>query len=366
MAILDLRRAYLQIRVEKLLWPFQTVEIKGTRYCLTRLGFGLNVAPSIMTTIMSAIRQQDATAIIHQLESVFLECGPSTEILTDNGTAFTSEQFRKFADSWGACLRFRCAYVPSGNGIIERNYRTVKTIAARKDCTVSEAVYWYNITPKDDVSPSTAPADALHRYHVRVKGIETNPLLEREVSGERIKEGDVVWVKKKTCSKCTTRYGTGHVTEVISPQSVRIDGVPHHIKDLQPAMRLQPPVSDESESESETNEPSLWFTPAPSGSDSDISSLPGNAVFLDSQTTDESTSEDETHVVPPQRSTRRRQSPPPCPLCDHEIRGECDGNHENGEGSLPFRRPRVCVIQTGKETKKFKMAPVTFYHHLIS
>ena len=58
-AILDLRRAYLQISMEKSLWPFQTVEIKGTHYCLTRLGFSLNVAPSIMTAIMSAIRQQD-------------------------------------------------------------------------------------------------------------------------------------------------------------------------------------------------------------------------------------------------------------------------------------------------------------------
>ena len=120
------------------------------------------------------------------------------EILADNGTAFTSEQFRKFADSWGVRLRFRCAYVASGNGIIERNHRSVKTISTRKDCTVSEAVYWYNVTPKDDVSPSTVPADALHRYHFRMKGIETNPLPEREVSGERIKEGDVVWVKKKT------------------------------------------------------------------------------------------------------------------------------------------------------------------------
>ena len=54
-AILDLRRTYLQIRVEKSLWPFQTVEIKGTRNCLTRLGFSLHVAPSIMTAIMSAI-----------------------------------------------------------------------------------------------------------------------------------------------------------------------------------------------------------------------------------------------------------------------------------------------------------------------
>ena len=35
-------------------------------------------------------------------------------------------------------------------------------------------------------------------------------------------------------------------------------------------------------------------------------------------------------------------------------------------GGLPFKRPRVCVIQTGQERKKFKMAPVTFYNHLIS
>ena len=136
---------------------------------------------------------------------------------------FTSEQFRKFADSWSVRLRFWCTYVPSGNRIIEWNHRTVKTIAARKDCTVSEAVYWYNITSKDDISPSTTPAEALHRYHVRLGCIETNPLLEREVTGERIKEGDVVWVKKP-CSKCMTRYGTGHITEcglMVRPVTLR-------------------------------------------------------------------------------------------------------------------------------------------------
>ena len=37
------------------------------------------------------LRRPDATAVIRQLESVFLERGPLTEILTDNGTAFTSE-----------------------------------------------------------------------------------------------------------------------------------------------------------------------------------------------------------------------------------------------------------------------------------
>uniref|UniRef100_A0A5S6QJ31 Uncharacterized protein n=1 Tax=Trichuris muris TaxID=70415 RepID=A0A5S6QJ31_TRIMR len=53
--ILDLRKAYLQIRVEESLWPYQTVMIHGRRYCLTRLGFGLNVAPSIMKAVVDKV-----------------------------------------------------------------------------------------------------------------------------------------------------------------------------------------------------------------------------------------------------------------------------------------------------------------------
>ena len=51
MALLDLQRAYLQIRVNESPWVYQMVLIKGERYCLTRLGFRLNVAPMIMKAI---------------------------------------------------------------------------------------------------------------------------------------------------------------------------------------------------------------------------------------------------------------------------------------------------------------------------
>ena len=44
-----------QIRVHKTLWPYQTVKIDGKRYCLTRLGFSLNVALLIMKDIVSAV-----------------------------------------------------------------------------------------------------------------------------------------------------------------------------------------------------------------------------------------------------------------------------------------------------------------------
>ena len=58
-SMLDLRKAYLQVRIHQSLWSYQTVLFKGRRYCLTHMGFGLNVAPSIMQTIVDAILIKD-------------------------------------------------------------------------------------------------------------------------------------------------------------------------------------------------------------------------------------------------------------------------------------------------------------------
>jgi hypothetical protein len=59
--LLDLRKAYLQINVDYDLWKYQVVRFKGQTYCLTRLGFGLNVAPKIMTAIVNRVLSTDQT-----------------------------------------------------------------------------------------------------------------------------------------------------------------------------------------------------------------------------------------------------------------------------------------------------------------
>jgi len=51
-SILDLKRAYLQIKIEPALWCWQGVIWKGKDYLLTRLGFGIASAPKIMTKIV--------------------------------------------------------------------------------------------------------------------------------------------------------------------------------------------------------------------------------------------------------------------------------------------------------------------------
>ena len=53
--ILDLKSAYLQLKIKRDLWKYQLVEYKGNTYCLTRLGFGLNCTPRIMSKILKSV-----------------------------------------------------------------------------------------------------------------------------------------------------------------------------------------------------------------------------------------------------------------------------------------------------------------------
>jgi len=57
--LLNLKKAYLQIHVSRSLQKFQTVKYKGKLYVMTRMGFGLSVAPKIISRIISTVLAQD-------------------------------------------------------------------------------------------------------------------------------------------------------------------------------------------------------------------------------------------------------------------------------------------------------------------
>ena len=58
-SLVDLKAAYLQIRVHQSLWPYQTVVVGGRRFCLTRLGLGLNVGPAVMKAVLCKVLSLD-------------------------------------------------------------------------------------------------------------------------------------------------------------------------------------------------------------------------------------------------------------------------------------------------------------------
>ena len=186
--------------------------------------------------------RQDSSSVICELESIFYERGPPEEILTDNDTAFCSMEFRRFVDEWGIRLRHRCAYVPSGNSIAERCHRSVKRIAAKKACTIAEAVYRYNATPKDAVTAASATANAIHRYRVHIKGIDMR-LPDRQRTRGPYELGDTVWVKPPN-SRCTTHFRRGQITGIISEQAVLVNGTPRHVRDWQVVAVVNHPTTN--------------------------------------------------------------------------------------------------------------------------
>ena len=63
------------------------------------------------------------------------------------------------------------------------------------------------------------------------------------------KLGDQVWVKAPR-GRCTTKYKVGRVTGITNAQNITVDGMPRHVKDLQPTVGPgQPTVCSDMSSE---------------------------------------------------------------------------------------------------------------------
>lgn len=267
------------------------------------------------------LRRMDAACVVERLADIFYERGSPVELLADNDTAFRSRIFAAFASRWGIRLRFRAVYRPSGNSIVERNHRAVKVIAARKQCSIAEAVHLYNATPKDASSRTSAPASGVYRYPVRdcvrhPAGNATQEIppdlapVRQEENADAIARycvGDNVWMRKPG-TRCTEKSKPGVVTRVVSPQVVEVGGTPWHVRDLRHRQVVEETDGPE-ERPSETTEmdvplyiaaPAPWatmqVTPAPRSqgaadvttpyfsTDNDLSST-SNDSFVSSEVT---------------------------------------------------------------------------------
>ncbi|KAK4322347.1 hypothetical protein Pmani_006904 [Petrolisthes manimaculis] len=224
------------LEVEKV---WQRVGMDITHYGGTSYLTLIDCGPS-RYAIWRPLRLQTSASVVQQLEAIFFERGAPEELLTDNDTAFRSRMFSEFARQWGMHIHFRCAHVPSGNGIAERCHRTIKVIASRKRCSIAEAVYLYNLMPKDDCTASTAPANMLYRYNARIKEENGGDVNVGDINNT-YQAGEKVWVRPPNV-RCDRQYGRGVVTRVMSDHVVEINGVPRHVRDVRhrsPSMESQ-------------------------------------------------------------------------------------------------------------------------------
>ena len=181
--------------------------------------------------IWRELPNETAEVVVKVLDTVFFEHGPVDELLMDNSTAFRSQKLRDLLDKWGVRRCFRAAYRPSGNGIVERHHRTIKAMAERGGISPIEAVFWYNVTPRQGQSVESVPQLGVFTYlwrHPLQDGGESQSTKENP---SRVVMGEEVWVKPAD-GRCTTQWKKGRVTGINSNNNVSVDGMPRHILDL--------------------------------------------------------------------------------------------------------------------------------------
>ena len=265
--------------------------------------------------IWQRLPRQEATKVINQLKALFYERGLPTEILTDNDTAFWNSLLKTFQNEWTVRHRFRCAYVPSINGIIEQCYRAVKQIAARK-------VYYTrsNILVQRHAKGWCILCYSTSQYGLSVphtaEGIDGTPAPTHNQQQAVFKQGDRVWVKTPH-GRCTTKYKVRRVTGITSVQNITVDGMPRHVKDLGPIVGPgQPTVCSDMVSE-DASERFVIIRERPC--EQVPSTNAGDASSNNTPNVDQVT-------ILPRRSTRHKRPPPECFMYYHRIRGEYRSN----------------------------------------
>jgi hypothetical protein len=66
------------------------------------------------------VTTQDSTAVINFIKSIVFRFGVPHSIITDNGTNFTSKEFKSYYESMGIKLKFASAAHPKTNGEVKK------------------------------------------------------------------------------------------------------------------------------------------------------------------------------------------------------------------------------------------------------
>ena len=107
----------------------------------------------------------------------------------------------------------------------------------------AEVVYLYNLMPKDDCTPSTAPANMLYMYTIRIRVEGSNNGVD--IANNTYRVGEQIWIRPHDM-RCDRQYGRGVVTGVVSEQAVEVNGIPRHVRDLR---RRSPSIGSQSGSD---------------------------------------------------------------------------------------------------------------------
>ena len=163
---------------------------------------------------------------IKKLHMVFATHGLPQKVVTDNGSSFTSEEFRTFMSDNGITHVTTAPYHPSSNGLAERAVQTVKRgLKATKGDSLQERLskflFTYRLTPH--TTTGIAPAQLLMNCRLRSRFDCLFPDLQQHVQKKQaeqaashnnskplrsFKVGDLVYTKDFSSTPLISILGT--------------------------------------------------------------------------------------------------------------------------------------------------------------
>lgn len=142
---------------------------------------------------VSLLNSITSKCVINAIKEQFARHGIAKELVTDNGPAYASKEFRAFASEWGFNHVTTSPHYPQSNGRSERSVRTIKSLLLKSIDAKSDfymALLNFRSTPRDGIA---SPAQLL-------MGRRLNTLLpthEEKLKPERDNSVDIANLQKK-------------------------------------------------------------------------------------------------------------------------------------------------------------------------
>ncbi|KAI8509816.1 hypothetical protein Bbelb_122440 [Branchiostoma belcheri] len=137
--------------------------------------------------IVKTLKSLKASTVTQAFKGIFAEQGIPDEVICDNGTQFTSQEFRQAAEEYGFRITTSSPYYPKGHGLIERHVQTVKKTLTKSLETGEDpnlALLTLRTTPLR--TDTKSPAELLNgrRYKTRLPTKIHPPADQEEVMGK--------------------------------------------------------------------------------------------------------------------------------------------------------------------------------------
>ena len=153
------------------------------------------------------------------LRSLFATHGLPEHLVSDNGSGFTSQQFKQFMADNGIKHSCTSPYHPSSNGLAERAVQTVKQGISKLEGTIqfrlSRFLLTYRITPQ--TSTGLAPSELLMGRRLRTRHDQLHPDTTQRVLQKQ--ETTPISKKVKKFSTIQFRLSRFLLTYRITPQT---------------------------------------------------------------------------------------------------------------------------------------------------